>query len=160
GAAFHEARPRSFEGVAKTLAVMSACGTSATSRGAPSCPLPGLKRSCRKRRLRSEADSKQTLRALGCGRASAARREGRGRGGRTSVVKKVYFDRAGLCEALLSWHSNHAPVTFSAIARSEQIAALAGLTRIRIKIGAGIYTIPLMVRRSLGVRLYVARKDC
>jgi hypothetical protein len=31
---------------------------------------------------------------------------GRGRGAETSVVKKVYFDHAGLCEALLSWHSS------------------------------------------------------
>ena len=54
-------------------------------------------------------------------RSAAAGRQRRGAGGRralTPVVKKVYFDRAGLCEALLSWHGNHAPVTLSAIARS------------------------------------------
>src|SRR5215467_7161678 len=102
---------------------------------------------------------KRTLRALGRGRASAARRVGRGRRGRTSVVKKVYFDRAGLCEALLSWYGNHAPVSSSAIARSELIAAFAGLTRIWIKVGAGIHTVRLSVGRSLGVRLSDARQD-
>ena len=61
-------------------------------------------------------DPKRTLRALGCGRASAARREGRLGERETSVVKKVYFDRASLCEALLSWHGNNAPVCFPAIA--------------------------------------------
>jgi hypothetical protein len=75
------------------------------------------------------------------------------------VVNKVYFDRAGLCEALLSWHSNHAPVAFSAIARSELIAAFAGLTRIGIKVGTVIKTIRLRVGRSLGVRLSGVRHD-
>ena len=66
------------------------------------------------------------------------------------VVKKVYFDRAGLCEALLSWHGNHAPVSSSAITRSESIAAFAGLTRKGIKVGAAIYTVRLRGGRSLG----------
>ena len=35
----------------------------------------------------------------------------------------------GHCIALLSWYGNHAPVSFSAIAQSELIAAFAGLTR-------------------------------
>src|SRR5262249_17093798 len=52
---------------------------------------------------------------------------------RTSSAFKRQFDCAGHCNALLSWHGNHAPVSFSAIARSELIAAFAGLTRVRIK---------------------------
>src|SRR5215467_8771180 len=115
----------------------------------------------------SGSDPKRTLRVLGCSRASAARREGR-RGERdtsvvkkrdTSVVKKVYFDRASLCEALLSWHDNHDPVRSSAIARSELIAAFAGLTRKGIKVGGAIHTVRLRVRRSLGARLSGVRQD-
>src|SRR5215813_6446574 len=104
-------------------------------------------------------DPKPTLLALGCGRASAARREGRLGERETSVVKKVYFDRAGLCEARLSWHGNNTPVCFPAIARSELIAAFAGLTRIRIKVGAAIHTVRLRGGRSLGARLSGVRQD-
>jgi uncharacterized protein YjbJ (UPF0337 family) len=53
-----------------------------------------------------------------------------------SSAFKRQFDCAGHCNALVSRHGNHVPVTFSAIARSELIAAFAGLTRIRIKVGA------------------------
>ena len=69
----------------------------------------------------------------------------------TSSTFKRYLDCTVHCVALLSWHGNHAPVSFSAIARSELIAAFAGLTRIRIKVGAAIHTVPLRVGRSLGV---------
>ena len=65
----------------------------------------------------------------------------------------------GHCIALLSWYGNHAPVSFSAIAQSELIAAFAGLTRIRIKVGAVIHTVRLRVGRSLGVRLSGDRQD-
>jgi hypothetical protein len=45
------------------------------------------------------------------------------------------------------------PVSFSAIARPDLIAAFAGVTRIRIKIGAAIHAVRWTVRRSLRVRL-------
>jgi hypothetical protein len=101
-----------------------------------------------------------------CVRSAAVARQRRGAGGGGPKAggpnvrrKKVYFDRAGLCEALLSWHSNHAPVTFSAIARSELITAFAGLTRIRIKVGAAIHTVRLRAGRSLGACLSGVRQD-
>jgi hypothetical protein len=78
--------------------------------------------------------------------------------GRTSSAFKRQFDCPGHCNALLSWHGNHAPVSSSAIARSELIAAFAGLTRIRIKVGAAIHTIRLRFGRSLGVRLSGVRQ--
>ena len=78
---------------------------------------------------------------------------------RKSSAFKRQFDCAGHCNALLSWHGNHASVRFSAIARSELIAAFAGLTHIRIKIGAAIHTVRLRVGRSLGVRLSRGRED-
>src|SRR5262249_54865741 len=37
---------------------------------------------------------------------------------RPSVFNR-YFDGAGQCNALLSWHGNHLPVSFPAIARSD-----------------------------------------
>src|SRR5262249_7028864 len=94
-----------------------------------------------------------------CGRASAARREGRLGKRETSVVKKVYFDRASLCEALLSWHGNKAPVSRSAITRSELIAAFAGLTGKGIKLGAAIQAVRLRAVRSLGARWSGVRQD-
>jgi hypothetical protein len=54
-------------------------------------------------------------------------------------------------------HGNHAPVSFSAIARSELIAAFAGLTRIRIKVSVAIHKVRLRVGRSLSVRLIGVR---
>jgi len=78
---------------------------------------------------------------------------------RTSSAFKRQFDCAGHCSALLFWYGNHAPVSFSAIARSELIAAFAGLTPIRIKVGAAIHTVRLRVGRSLGVDLSGVRQD-
>jgi hypothetical protein len=66
---------------------------------------------------------------------------------------------AGHCNALLAWHGNHAPVSFSAIAQSELIAAFAGITRIRIKGGAAIHTVRLRIRRTLAARLSGAHQD-
>jgi hypothetical protein len=79
--------------------------------------------------------------------------------GRTSSAFKRYFDCAGHCSALLSWHGNHVPVSFSAIAGSELIAAFAGLTRVWIKVRVVIHTVRLRVGRSLGVRLSGVRQD-
>jgi hypothetical protein len=103
---------------------------------------------------KAASDPKQKLLALGCGRASAARRGARG-----NSAFKGYFDCAGHCDALLSWHRNHVPVSFSAIARSKLIAAFAGLTCIRIKVGAAIHTVRLRVGRHLGIRLSGIRQD-
>jgi hypothetical protein len=77
---------------------------------------------------------------------------------RPSVFNR-YFDGAGQCNALLSWHGNHLPVSFSAIARSDLIAAFAGLTRIWIKIGAAIHTVRLRGGLSSGIRLNGVRQD-
>src|SRR6516164_4668128 len=78
---------------------------------------------------------------------------------RTSSAFKRQFDCARDCSALLSWHGNQAPVSFSAIARSELIAAFAGFTRIRIKVSAAIYTVGLRVGRSLSVCLSGVGQD-
>jgi hypothetical protein len=72
---------------------------------------------------------------------------------RTSSAFKWYFDCAGHCSALLFWHGNQAPVSITAIARSELIAAFARLTRIWIKVGAAIHTVGLRLGRRLSVRL-------
>ena len=77
---------------------------------------------------------------------------------RASSIFKRQFDCAGHCNALLSWHGNHAPVSLSAIAGSELIAAFAGLPRIRVKVAAAIYTIRLKVGRSLSVSLSGVRQ--
>jgi len=77
---------------------------------------------------------------------------------RPSVFNR-YFDGAGQCNALLSWHGNHLPVSFSAIASSYLIAAFAGLTRIWIKIGAAIHTVRLRGGLSSGIRLNGVRQD-
>src|SRR5262249_30298820 len=132
-------------------------GTKPTFNDVRFISLLGARRIWISRLEMSANDPKRTLRALGCDRASAARCGGRD--AQTSVVKKVYFDRAGLCEAFLSWHSNHAPVPFSAIARSELIAAFARLPRIGIKVGAAIHTVRLRAGRSLGARLSGVRQD-
>src|SRR5262249_5429531 len=57
---------------------------------------------CQSREFSHNQDPKRTLPALGCGRPSAARRGAQGRREvrADTVVKKVYFDRASLCEAL------------------------------------------------------------
>src|ERR1043166_5518374 len=72
---------------------------------------------------------------------------------RRSSVLKRQCDRAGHCSALLRRHGNYAAVSFQAIARSELIAAFAGLPRVRIKLGAAIDTIRLMVGWSLDISL-------
>ena len=54
------------------------------------------------------------------------------------------------CARHSSRHGNNPPVCFPAIARSELIAAFAGLTRIGIKVRIAINTIRLTVGRSWG----------